>query len=63
MFDGTDAAAWATCLLAVASARELRAIAARWEAVRFSALPSESNVVATESRAGASAVSACACSF
>jgi hypothetical protein len=62
LFCGTDAAACATCLLAVASRLELAAIAARWAIVRFSAPASESKVLATDVSAGASASSACACS-
>ena len=42
---------------------ELREIAARCAGVRFSAPPSESNVRATTLSAGASDLSACACSF
>jgi hypothetical protein len=60
---GTEAAACATCRLADARLVELREIAARCAPVRFSAEPSESNVRATEVSAGASAFSACACSF
>jgi len=63
VFVGTDAAACATCLLALASARELPAIEARCAVDRFSAAPSPSNVFETELSAGASARSACACSF
>ena len=63
MFVGIAAAACATCLLAVASDVELVAIALRCVRERFSASSSWSNVFATDVSAGASARSACACSF
>ena len=58
---GTAAAAFSTCLLAVASALELLTISLRCALVMFSSPESVSNVLPIDARAGASARSACPC--